>query len=711
MKAIKTKILFALLLLALAFQSAEAQQQNWLSVSGNKLYDTRGQEVRLTGVNWFGFETSNLVFHGLWSRDMISSLEQIKSLGFNTIRLPWCNDMLQPGAKVNSIQINPFKADPFTGRPTNTYLEGITEPIKVLDIVVEWCQENDMKIVLDNHSRAADGFLNEDFWYTDEYSEEKWIEDWLFIVDRYKAYSAVVGADLNNEPHGSDWGSGNLTVDWDKAAERCGNAILEVNPNILIIVEGVGTVSGGSYWWGGNLLNAGKNPVNLSNPGKLMYSAHEYGPEVFNQAWFSSPNFPANLNNNWDRFFHYLYDQQISPIFAGEFGIKNQNAFDGVALTWFKSWLNFMADDYSWTFWCWNPNSGDTGGLLEYDWATLEQWKLDLLTPHLAPSIPNVVSTVGNLPPKVLMTPHQVRGKAPFTADFAVLAANDPEGGVLQYTWQATGGATATGNNASFTFTEAGEYRVTLTATDPAGLSGQMEAVVIVKDDNPNGNPCAFGTPLATPLPTTGNSVFNKVYVLGDIEEAPVLDNINDFTINWDLGGNGLEQFSILTTNGSPNWWNDLKGNLTHTFGESLPAMTLAGTGFGNLDGDYFVTVDEGNFVMVSQDRGFTLYFSNSDSIPTCGQALNRSINGQAAHGQRLLSPYPNPSQGNFTIQFGQHSIDQVRLTSVLGQQVATYQVGNTPTLVFGEKLLPGTYIIQWIKAGQIVRSGTLIKQ
>ena len=37
--------------------------------------------------------------------------------------------------------------------------------------------------------------------------------------------------------------------------------------------------------------------------------------------------------------------------------------------------------DISWTFWSWNPNSGDTGGILADDWTTVNQNKMAYLTP------------------------------------------------------------------------------------------------------------------------------------------------------------------------------------------------------------------------------------------------------------------------------------------------------------------------------------------
>jgi endoglucanase len=83
----------------------------------------------------------------------------------------------------------------------------------------------------------------------------------------------VIGVDLHNEPHGqATWGSEDPATDWRLAAERAGNAILEVNPNLLIIVQGDEQVQGDWYWWGGNLLGAREQPVRLNSPDRLVYS-------------------------------------------------------------------------------------------------------------------------------------------------------------------------------------------------------------------------------------------------------------------------------------------------------------------------------------------------------------------------------------------------------------------------------------------------------
>ncbi|WP_299245691.1 cellulase family glycosylhydrolase [uncultured Aquimarina sp.] len=495
-----------------------AQQQNFLTASGNRLYDSTGKEVRLTGVNWFGFETQNYSPHGIWSRDMKSVLQQIKDLGFNTIRVPWCNEMLNPSS---TIAINSYGTDPYSGvSPMNEEETTVSKPIELLDIFVKWCQDNDMKIVLDNHSRAADGFLNEAVWYTPEYSEERWINDWVFIADRYKNYSAVVAMDLNNEPHGSTWGDSNPATDWNKAAERCGNAVLQANPNVLIIVEGVGEFEGNSYWWGGQLMGAKQYPVQLSNPSKLVYSAHEYGPEVSQQDWFTASNFPQNMPGLWSDNFHYLYEEGTSPIFLGEFGIKDQDAFGGIAYTWFTEFTDFMGDIYSWTFWSMNPNSGDTGGILQDDWTNVNQWKLDVLTPHLAPFIPNVVGGTGNLPPTARFSSDIDSGNAPLTVQFDASGSSDPDGDNLSYSWNFGDGSTATGVGISHLFNQPGTYQVSLTVSD-GSLSDTSNKTITVLDDT---------------LPTvTANLVVDN-----STGVAPAI-------INFDASGSTVSDGSTLT--------------------------------------------------------------------------------------------------------------------------------------------------------------------
>jgi endoglucanase len=341
---------------------------------------------RLTGVNWFGFETGNYAPHGLWTRDYESMLQQIYDLGFNCVRLPWCNEMLDQDP--SGIQVNEYGVDAYTGETgLNVELDGLSS-IEVMDEILDTCAEIGLYVILDNHSRDADAYLTEALWYTDDFTEEEWIEDWEFIVDRYQDNAYFVAADLNNEPHDeATWGD-DTDYDWKAAAEECGEALLAIDPDLLILVEGIEEYNDETYWWGGNLAGAADYPISSSSipDGNLVYSPHEYGPEVYAQDWFSDESFPDNMADIWDEYFWFIYEDDMAPLLFGEFGIKESSAEDTTctAYIWFTTFMEYVGDKSSWTFWCMNPNSGDTGGILQDDWVSVNTAKYSLIEPYLA---------------------------------------------------------------------------------------------------------------------------------------------------------------------------------------------------------------------------------------------------------------------------------------------------------------------------------------
>jgi endoglucanase len=346
----------------------------WHAV-GSQLVDADGNPVRSTGVNWFGLETSNNTFHGLWTRSYQSMIDQMVELGYNTIRVPYSNDILRAETTANSIDFS-----------KNPDLQGLS-PLQILDKVIGYAGSKGMRVILDRHRPDSSG--QSALWYTASVPESTWINDWKTLAARYQGNSTVIGADLHNEPHndggstGSCWGCGDTARDWRLAAERAGNAILAVNPNWLIVVEGVDCVSGQCGWWGGNLSAAAQYPVRLSDPSKLVYSAHEYATSVFHQSWFDASSFPANLPALWDSWWGYLIKQKTTPVLIGEFGSTLADPKDA---TWMKSLLSYLGTGptgSSFTYWSWNPDSGDTGGILNDDWTTVNQAKQAILQPYL----------------------------------------------------------------------------------------------------------------------------------------------------------------------------------------------------------------------------------------------------------------------------------------------------------------------------------------
>jgi aryl-phospho-beta-D-glucosidase BglC (GH1 family) len=254
-----------------------------------------------------------------------------------------------------------------------------------MDKIVAEARTLGLKVILDRH--RPDCGAQSPLWYTDRYSEARWIADWVRLARRYAGNDAVIGADLHNEPHDpATWGDGNRATDWRLAAERAGNAILRVNPHWLIFVAGVEGYRGTYYWWGGNLMGAASAPVRLAVPHRLVYEAHDYGPEVWVQSWFGAADFPQNLSRLWDKRWGYLQERGLAPVLVGEFGGKAVGS--GKEGAWMHTLMSYIrAHGLSYTFWCVNPNSGDTGGLLMDNWTTVNPAKMALLRTDLAPMI------------------------------------------------------------------------------------------------------------------------------------------------------------------------------------------------------------------------------------------------------------------------------------------------------------------------------------
>ncbi len=348
-------------LLLLLLVPVLAVAQGW-QTKGRLIVDAAGQPVRIAGVNWFGFETTTYAPHGLWTRGYKDMMDQMKTLGYNTIRLPFCNQLFDADSKPNGIDFS-----------KNSDLQGLSG-IEIMDRVVSYAGKIGMKILLDRHRPDAGG--QSALWYTSQYKEERWIEDWTMLAARYKGDRAVIGADLHNEPRGAAcWGCGTLELDWRLAAQRAGNAILAVNPNWLIVVEGVEYHGNTGYWWGGNLKGVAAFPVLLDVPNRLVYSAHDYPSSIYAQTWFSSPDYPANLSAVWDAHWGYISKKDIAPVLMGEFGTRLESEADKL---WFDALVKYISprvDGIHWLFWSWNPNSGDTLGILLDDWTSVNDKK------------------------------------------------------------------------------------------------------------------------------------------------------------------------------------------------------------------------------------------------------------------------------------------------------------------------------------------------
>ncbi len=335
-----------------------------------------GNPIQLRGVSWFGFENPNHVVHGLWARNWKDMVQQMKGLGFNAVRLPFCPATLR-NTQVGSVNyiLNPD-------------LHSLNS-LQVLDKVMEEFNRSGMHILLDHHT--PDCLTISDLWYEGGYNEDQWVNDLRFLADRYKHLEYFMGIDIKNEPKGSaTWGTGNHGTDWNLAAERAGKSVLSANPQILIFVQGIqesrncsGTIG---HWWGGNLEPQACNPINpaMIPAEKLVLSPHVYGPDVYSQPYFNESSFPGNMPHIWETHFGYLTKKGYTVVpgeWGGKYGTNGGNPKD---VTWQQAIVHYFKSNRICNsfYWSWNPNSGDTGGILQDDWRAPWHSKLNLLNDY-----------------------------------------------------------------------------------------------------------------------------------------------------------------------------------------------------------------------------------------------------------------------------------------------------------------------------------------
>lgn len=363
---------------------------DWLYTDGSKIVDKDGKEVWLTGVNWFGYNTGTNTFDGLWACDLNTSIAAIADRGFNLLRIPISTELIKNWSNGNYPNANFNQA-------TNSYLVGMNS-LEIFDYVVGQCRANGIKIMIDIHSAKTDSMGHMyNVWYNGDISEKDYLDALEWTAARYKNDDTIIAYDLKNEPHGkagesprAKWDNSKDTDNWKYIAEKAAKAVLNKNPNVLVMVEGIeiypkdigangdfSSTNMGDYectWWGGNLRGVKDNPVDLGKyQNKLVYSPHDYGPSVYEQPWFKGNyTFDSLYKDCWYDNWFYIQKNGTAPLLIGEWGgfMREPN------LTWMTYIRKLIKDNrINHTFWCFNSNSGDTGGLVLDDFTTWDEEK------------------------------------------------------------------------------------------------------------------------------------------------------------------------------------------------------------------------------------------------------------------------------------------------------------------------------------------------
>jgi endoglucanase len=349
-----------------------------LHTEGHRIVDASGHAVRLTSVNWYGFDEKEYIAGGLDHAPLARIVEQIQQIGVNSVRLPWANETLErnPMSPDYAVAANPQ----FKGK----------HAMEVMDAVVAALAHAHIMVILDNHVSRADWCCSESdgngLWYSPEYPEAKWLADWQAIVLRYRNQRWVVGADLRNElRNGAAWGGADAKLDWHAAAERGGKAVLAANPNLLIMVEGPE--------YSTNLIGFDKLPVRLPVAHRLVYSPHAYYSQEHPFAAYEE------LKQAYEARAGFLQHTEPGvPLWVGEFGTC-QDLNCGPNSDWFKLFIRLLQEDelLSWSYW---PLNGTQSGGVTRKYDAVETFGL-LSTDYrriAAPKIVELLRTVEGQP-------------------------------------------------------------------------------------------------------------------------------------------------------------------------------------------------------------------------------------------------------------------------------------------------------------------------
>ena len=134
---------------------------------------------------------------------------------------------------------------------------------------------------------------------------------------------------------------------------------------------------------GAEIRGAKKYPIDLGEyQSQLVYSPHDYGPLVYDQKWFYDGFTQETLLKDcWYDNWYFLQDEKVAPLLMGEWG----GFMDGGKN---EAWMTYLRDfmiehRIHHTFWCFNENSGDTGGLVYDNFGKWDEEKYALVKPSL----------------------------------------------------------------------------------------------------------------------------------------------------------------------------------------------------------------------------------------------------------------------------------------------------------------------------------------
>jgi endoglucanase len=278
----------------------------------------------------------------------------MKSLGFNTLRIPFAMEGVMSG----------------NYRHNGAY--------DVLHTLFVECEQQNMSVILDLHRLFF--HTTSPLWHSSlsifrketntsvVLSETNVLTGWKVLLSLFQGYHSLLGIDLYNEPHGiASFHSGNTSTDFQRYVEKAVQELDEWSP--LFFITGI--------QWGQDM----RNYSFLQHNPRLIMAPHVYGPALTaipgGDEWMTDPHI---LEYRWKTYFGYLgAPPQNRTIVIGEFGASQYFPHDLLWLSYFVDYLK-THPSWGWIYWAWNPGSHDVEGFLEWDWKTPVPSKYDILS-------------------------------------------------------------------------------------------------------------------------------------------------------------------------------------------------------------------------------------------------------------------------------------------------------------------------------------------
>eukprot|EP00434_Breviolum_minutum_P010953 symbB.v1.2.009659.t1/scaffold593.1/size185935/10 len=376
-----------------------------LSAEGRNIVTQRGQRFRLRGINWYGASDCKHVVGGLDVQSLENICSTITTLGFNTVRLPFSNEMLRSHFAPGSID--------YTINPSLD----LGSALEVFDAVINALGRHQVAVVLNNHTSHSEWCGGPDrngLWYdpgSEIYTEKQWLEDWAMLARRYRNWPHVVGFDLRNEVRFCPWPFRWVTVSsWTAAAQKCAVRLKKelMEKMGLLVVERIiwpmqcckAYVAEGVLLpeWKQHLI-IGVHHYSWNGPGRYLAFGHMMNGclqgcmKQFLRCLgiFSRENYGDMNSTRLEEVVYcqwaYLLQEDVCPVWISEFGTGPNEGYD---LRWFRRFLKTLEGfEVDYAYWPLNvgPKPGCGGdesyGMLSKEWKP--DWsdqRLDLLRQH-----------------------------------------------------------------------------------------------------------------------------------------------------------------------------------------------------------------------------------------------------------------------------------------------------------------------------------------